>query len=313
MNTIKCILITMLICTSIFGSCQERNTDPLNAKIITSDLTNFCEAYDLSAPIFDPEIFQKFYLDKKSKGLTGFIKNRIVSAEYLTAEMNKRPLYYQSIRQNLNGFNGNKESFISIFVKLKEVYPKATFPPVYFVVGAMNSGGTTSRNGLIIGFEMYGMTDQTYLGEVSDWHKEVLKSVDEIPTIVAHEIIHVQQPNNIFKLSLLEACLREGIADFIAQLICGHHINIHVHEYANPKEQELWNEFKAIMDESDYTGWLYSSTDNRPNDLGYWMGYKIAEAYYKKSKDKLKAIDDMINVKNGRRFLEASHYADKFN
>jgi len=57
---------------------------------------------------------------------------------------------------------------------MKCLYPKATFPPVYFVYGRLTSGGTVSGDGIIIGTEM-------------------LKDLDGITALIAHELIHFQQ------------------------------------------------------------------------------------------------------------------------
>ena len=52
------------------------------------------------------------------------------------------------------------------------------------------------------------------------------------------------------------------------------------------------------MSQEDTKDWLYgnlSDKDDRPTDLGYWMGYKITEAYFNKQEDKHKAIHNIIN------------------
>jgi uncharacterized protein YjaZ len=195
-------------------------------------------------------------------------------------------------------------------VKLKYLYPDAIFPPVYFVIGALSSGGTSSNDGLIIGAEMYGRTPDSPIDELNSWLLTVLKPVNEVPHIVAHELIHFQQ--NYDGSTLLAGSIKEGSADFIAELISGKHINTHVHEFANPREKELWLEFKEKMHEKDFTGWMYSSVKDRPNDLGYWMGYKITKSYYDNQKDKQAAIKEILNIKNFDRFLEKSGYAKKF-
>jgi hypothetical protein len=106
---------------------------------------------------------------------------------------------------------------------LKELYPNAVFPPVYFVIGTLNSGGTSSNDGLIIGTEMYGLTPETPTNELDDWLKTVIKPVADVPHTVAHELIHFQQKYDVG--NLLAASIKEGSADFIAQLISGKHIN----------------------------------------------------------------------------------------
>lgn len=301
------LLLIALLFTVV---CAAQNRDPLKTEIITTDLDNFWIAFEIAKPDFNPEVFQKHYLDKGSKGVQGFIPGRIRSAENLAKRVKGRVNYYSSIKPSTDKIAGMKTEIINSLVKLKDLYPKAIFPPVYFVIGGMSSGGTSSDDGLIIGAEMYGMTPETPKGELNDWLLTVLKPVEDVPHIVAHELIHFQQTYD--GGTLLQASLKEGSADFIAELISGKHINDHVHDFANPKEKELWLEFKEKMLTKNYDGWLYSSAEGRPNDLGYWMGYRIAKAYYDKMPDKKQAIADMLNMKDAVKFLAASGYPEKF-
>jgi uncharacterized protein YjaZ len=67
------------------------------------------------------------------------------------------------------------------------------------------------------------------------------------------------------------------------------------------------------MDNEDYKGWLYSSSNGRPNDLGYWMGYKITKAFYDRAGDKKAAIYEIFHIRDFKAFLKQSGYPDKFN
>jgi hypothetical protein len=291
-------------------SSPAQNKDPLATEIITTDVTNFWIAFDASRPDFGPAPFQKLYIDKGTKGLHDFIKGRITSAERLADVVRSHSKYYESIRPSTDSIPGMAHEIRGSLVKLKEIYPPAIFPPVYFVVGALSSGGTAQSAGLIIGAEMYGLTPTTPRQELNDWLNTVIKPVRDVPHIVAHELVHYQQKYD--GGSLLAACIKEGGADFIAELISGKHINGHVHEFANSREKELWIEFKGRMLKKDYKGWLYSSTEGRPNDLGYWMGYKIVKSYYDHSPDKHKAVDDFMHIRNFEKFLAESKYAEQF-
>ena len=301
-------LLFLLVATSTFS----QNTDPLKIEIITSDLDNFWKAMELAKPDYEAAVFQEHYLDKGSKGIGGFMKGRIESAENLAKYVNHFSEYYASIKTSTDQIPGMEDEIKASLVKLKEYYPKAIFPPVYFVIGTLGSAGTASKDGLIIGAEMHGLTENTPMDKFNNWLKTVLKPVDQIPHIVAHELIHFQQSYNGNK-NLLQASIKEGSADFIAELISGKHINAHVHDFANPKEKELWLEFKERMLEESIEGWLYSSPDGRPNDLGYWMGYKISKAYFDNMEDKKQAVHDILNIKNFKKFLEKSEYSNKFN
>ena len=58
-------------------------------------------------------------------------------------------------------------------------------------------------------------------------------------------------------MSLLGKSLSEGGADFVGELISGGNINPRLHEYGNPREKQLWLEFKKEMNRSDASNWLY--------------------------------------------------------
>jgi hypothetical protein len=303
-----CISI-LLLSLSIIQS-RGQNTDPNATEIITTDLERFWKAMYESGSQANAGILKRMYLIPGSKGIKGFTKGRIKNAEHLAATINSHPKYYYELKASTDSIDGMRQEIIESLVKLKDFYAEAIYPTVYFVVGALNSGGTSTSDGLIIGVDMYGRTSYTDKGELSPWLQSVLSPVNQLPHIVAHELIHFQQ--NYDGSSLLAASIKEGSADFLAELISGYHINGHVHAFANPKEKELWNEFKERMNRDDYTGWLYGASPDRPNDLGYWMGYQITKAYYDQSTDQKKAVKEILNIKDFARFLEQSNYASKF-
>ena len=167
---------------------------------------------------------------------------------------------------------------------------------------------------------MHGKTDDVSLAELSGWKKASVGRIEEIPFIVAHELVHYQQKNALIaslfggEVSLLGKSLSEGGADFVGELIAGGNINPRLHEYGNPREKQLWLEFKKEMDNKDASNWLYQGdkAKDKPADLGYYVGYKIAESYYNKAKDKKQAIKDILEIKDFNHFLKASGYNEKF-
>jgi len=304
------VFLVALGVAAIYSNGASQNKDPLKTEIVTADIANFWAAFDAAKPEFKPEIFQKLYIDKGTKGLRDFTKLKIKNSENLARAVSSHAKYYESIRKSTDSINGMGDQIRRSLARLKDLYPRAIFPPVYFVVGALSSGGTASKSGLLIGAEMYGLTDQTPREELNAWLNSVIKPVWDVPHIVAHELVHFQQ--NYDGRDLLSACIKEGAADFIAELISGKHINGLVHDYANAHEEELWLEFKLKMSGKDWNGWLYSSTGERPNDIGYWMGYQITKSYYEQVSDKVKAVDDILNIRDFDEFLAQSKYAEKF-
>ena len=271
--------------------------NPREARFHIEDIINFWKAFDATRPKFDASEFQKRYIDVGSEGLKGFIKFRIESAKKLTSTIKKNLNYYESVRNSSLSIADKKERFYECFNNLKNIYPEAVFPDVYFVIGRNNTGGTIFNKGLIIGAEKFG-----------EENTESALSINDVDKIVAHELIHFQQkyaPGN----TLLQQCIREGSADFLCKLIAGEHTNVKAHQYGDEHKAELWKEFLEKKDSNDWAGWLYSSKDKtRPKDLGYWMGYKITKAYYDKAADKSKAIREILNIQDFPAFLKESGY-----
>ncbi|UOG72943.1 DUF2268 domain-containing protein [Hymenobacter tibetensis] len=135
-----------------------------------------------------------------------------------------------------------------------------------------------------------------------------------MPNLVTHEMTHnVQQPNDG---TLLGAAIREGMADFVTELVTGFlGNNARLHEYGNAHEQELWTAFRQEMNGTYTKNWLANSeqeTPEKPCDLGYYVGYKICQAYYTKAPNKKQAVAAMLTTKDFRVFLAQSGYALKF-
>ena len=51
-----------------------------------------------------------------------------------------------------------------------------------------------------------------------------------------------------------------------------------------------------------------SASSTRPADLGYYVGYKITQAYYTRQSDKRRALKDILQIGDFAKFLQASGY-----
>jgi hypothetical protein len=269
----------------------EVYADPDSAALITSDIELFWDMYD-RAPRERLEVWlRREYLNRGTQGLRDFIRGRILSAVDLAARIRNDRSRYEAARPSTERVYEMESQIRATFHALKTRYPDAVFPNVYFVVGRFNTGGTVSAAGLLIGAEMY-------------------PDPVRLPMIVAHELIHYQQPPGGESLTLLEQAFREGSADFVGELISGQRMNAAAQEYGRAHEAALWAEFRLVMHGIDAAGWLYGSPPpGRPADLGYFIGYRIAEAYYAQTADKAAALRDILRVRDVERILAASGYA----
>ncbi|HEY0510292.1 MAG TPA: DUF2268 domain-containing putative Zn-dependent protease [Thermoanaerobaculia bacterium] len=305
----SCLVALLLLGSAVAALAQSR--DPDAARIVTDDIDRFWGAFDRAAPELPAQPFEAGYLAPGTTGLKDFVALRIGGAEELAKTLRAHPKYYRSIRESTQRIRTMEPGIRASFYALKYLYPDAVFPDVYFLIGRLTSGGTVSSHGLLIGAEMNGRTPQAPMEELSDWLRQVIKPVDQIPHIVAHELIHFQQKYPDAK-TLLGQAIREGSADFLAELISGSHGNQHIHEFADPREAELWAEFQRKMHGKDFAGWLYSDVEGRPHDLGYWMGYKITKSYYDRAGDKRQAIREILGIQDFDAFLAKSGYAERF-
>ncbi len=297
------------------GNAQQKpNHDPDAAELVFSDIDLFWKAYDSAKPANRTGVLREEYLEKGSLGLKEFTRVRIVSAENLAKTIEKHPKYYASLREPSRKAASYNKAIRDTFHKLKELYEPAVFPNVYFVIGRMNSGGTLTDKGLLIGVDMHGMTKGTPVEELGGWHRVTIKPIEDIPHIVAHELIHYQQKYPRGNSTLLGMAIMEGSADFVGELISGSQINLHLHKYGNARERELWAEFKQQMDGKDLSNWLFQGdrAKGRPADLGYYIGYKICEAYYQQAAHKKEAIKAILEIKDFKEFLKASKYESRF-
>jgi Predicted Zn-dependent protease (DUF2268) len=286
----------LLLNLSAFSFGQAMFTgNPDSSVFLTRDIGNFWKAFDDFRKDTTKNPFGSEYIDIGSPGVKGFIPNRIESAEHLYTIVKQRSADYEKVRISTLRIREKEKQCRSAFYALKYWYPEARYPPVYFVIGAYNSGGTFNEDGLFIGAE-----------KQSD--------INNVPYIVAHELIHFQQKNWMENPTLLQQSIIEGSADFIGELISGRNINQEANDYGNRNEERLCREFVSRMDSANYIDWLYgvSGKDDRPNDLGYWMGYKITEQYFRKSVDKKQAIIEITDIKDYKEFLQKSGFLNNY-
>ena len=222
------------------------------------------------------------------------------AAEYV-ALINRYPKYWESIRANtLKAKNLSKELQEGVD-RLKQLYPELKPAKIYFTVGAMRSGGTAVDSLALIGSEL-AMADSNadiseFEGRSKQWMEFILQTepLQNLVLLNIHEYVHTQQKPISDKL--LYRALYEGVAEYISVMAMGVHSTTPAIAYGknNPIVKE---KFEAEMFYERTYDWLWSNSPNEfeMRDLGYYIGYSIAEGYIKKSADSLKAIKTLIEL-----------------
>jgi len=293
------------------------NSDPGKAKFVTEDIHRFWNAYDqaLKYPAGDVKgVFRSYYFTPASVGMDDYMSLKVNSIDAFVAHILSKPRFYAAIRANTYKVDGFKKDFKKSFQAFKKIYPAAVFPDVYFVIGALTSAGTVSDAGLLIGVNQIALSDDTPLEELSFSQRTRMNKISYMPAIIAHELIHFQQNGMKSDTTTLSYCIKEGMADFIGELISGSNANPNLYAWAKGKEKLIWQRFQADMFENRYANWIangnQATADNLP-DQGYWIGYQICKAYYDRAANKKNAINDMLHIKDYKQFLEQSGWEKK--
>jgi hypothetical protein len=294
---------------------EGRLNDPRHAQLVTTDITRFWRAYDLATrdTAHAEAIYQREYFDKGSEGLRDYFLLRIGTVHDFVRNQRAKPRFYQAIRPSTEKIATMAPQIRAGFVKLKELYPEARFPNVYFVIGRWTSAGTVSSAGMLIGADQLSGTPTTPVEELSAYGRRNLGTLAQLPYVVAHEHIHtIQKPSN--DPSLLKGAINEGMADFLAELTTGHQPNASLQPYGQAHEKEIWADFTKEMAGPTWSNWIGNGSQEtaaKPADLGYFVGYKICQSYYEELADKKQAVHDILNITDYPAFLAKSRYAEK--
>jgi hypothetical protein len=293
---------TVLVLIAMTGAALAQPADAkARAQIRTSDVDLFYRVFDAAHGRPTAEALQHDYIDAGSDAVRQFVPNRIVSGSALATTIAKHRDVYDQARGCMHALPAVKAKLEKAFGRLAAIDRNAEFPPVTILVGRNNSGGTTGKSGVLIGLEVACR---------SSWPQADL--TERLFHLIAHEYGHVEQSaelNDESKpTSVLRQSLIEGGAELIGARISGQASNVHLQRWTRGRVRAIDEQFLAEADSPDISHWLYNGvgTPEQPGDLGYWVGDRIARAYYDKATDKAAALQDLLALKDPRAILAAS-------
>lgn len=296
--TQRCLLA--LACAGAVGVAAA--APPPGPQILSSDASRFYALYDSAGG--KPSTAQlRGYLAEASPGLSELVRARRVTPERIAEAIASDPGLYAHGRSCLAELPAVKQRLVQVFANLQAIYPQATFPPVSVVVGRGRPVGLTSKGGVIIGLEALCAAD--FMNP---------NVQDRFVHVIAHEYVHVQQTTQTDfepgdpRATVLRVSLGEGIAEFITELISGNVGNGRHAAWTRGREVHIESAFALDMDSTNLSAWAYNYKpgSQEPYDLGYWVGYRIAKAYYLQAKDKRGAVRALIQQDNPKTILAAS-------
>jgi hypothetical protein len=290
---------------ALAGAAHASDAAP-RVEVRTDDVERFYRVYDAAHGHPTAAQLQAQYLDPGSAALRQFAVTRVGDAGRLAAAIEKHPEDFERARGCLSALGRTKARLPGVFARMAEIHPASTFPPVTFVIGRGSTGGMTTPSGIVIGLETMCRYD-ILAADVGE----------RFTHIVAHELVHVQQPASQVDAppgsTLLFQALVEGGAEFVAELTSGDVSYGHMKTWTRGKECAIEAAFQADALGADYSKWLYNGfgTPDKPGDLGYWAGYRVAKAYYAHASDKRAAISALLAVdpESAPRILRDSGWA----
>ena len=272
--------------------------------ILTEDVTRFYQVYEAAGGHPSAEQLDRDYLALGSQGLHEFAKLRNVTGARIADTMAKDPALYANARRCLGILPKVKLRLTAAFAKLGRLYPQAKFPPVTLLVGRGRPAAITNPAGVSVGLETLC---------AADFMNPNLE--DRFVHTIAHEYGHIQQPADVQALeagapgaTLLRLSIIEGAAEFTAELISGD-VGYYQHKFwTKGHEAQIEAAFVADEDKTDVSQWLNNGpgTAAKPDDLGYWVGYRIVKSYYEHATDKREALRAIFEMRDPKAFLAKS-------
>lgn len=288
-------------------------------KIFTSDITTFWAAYDSiqKATNNKSEILENLFLSKKTEGLNAFMQiKKFDSEDYLTA-IEQYPQFWNSIRPNTLIDPKKLKTLKKALTKFKKLYPNNSKGNIYYTIGTLKSGGTTNNEDLLLGIEKIVGNANTIVLEFENENLQKMFQFSKTTTIeqvTIHEFVHTFQKDG--EINVLSKAIKEGSCDFVAELTLNKKFNAHYIDFGFKNYEQVKSQFKSEMFSQNFGNWFYNSDTSKNPDLGYFVGYVISKKFYENSKDKKKAIKDIIELDFNSelsvlQFLEKSKYFDE--
>lgn len=296
--------LLMLLLALALTQCKNRNST--TQQVVTTDIHNFWEAYDLITATSDSaaqyQYLDSLFIQRGTPGLQGVMQARNYSPQEYLHAINHYPKFWASIRPNMQLADKLSEELQGGIEKFREIYPDLKPAKIYFTVGAFRTGGTTIDSTVMIGSEISLADSTTVTSEFPEnlAHLKTHFATNPNKHLVflnVHEYVHTQQNPRVF--NILSLTLYEGVAEFVAHKALGKPSPIPQIEFGKKHAQRIREVYETEM---FYNNLLYKWLDgSAPNefgmrDLGYYVGYQICENYYEQAADKAQAIKTMIEL-----------------
>jgi len=301
MRTLNIFLFCFFLASII--ACKSPKS--LSDNVVTSDIDLFWKAYDQIVlekdSLIQATLLDSMYLQKGTIGLKKIVEARNYTAGDYLELIQKYPKFWESIRGNTLKAKDLANDLNEGILKLKAIYPDLKPAKIYFTVGAMRTNGTTKDSLVLIGSELAMGDPNTNISEFEGGMKEWLVNfygtnpMESLVLLNVHEYVHTQQDPT--PDLLLYQVLHEGIAEFVSVKAMGVPSSTPAIEFGKMHPEVKAKFEEELFFERSYE-WIWSSAPNDfdMRDLGYYIGYSIAENLYDDAWNKERALKQLIEL-----------------
>ncbi len=274
--------------------------------VSAEDIPRFWAAYDTVRTLSDTAAqhtaFRRIYIAPGSPGLVSLMQARRYTAEQYVAAITNYPRFWQSVRANTLRAPSHALAIDRGIARLRVLYPALRPAQVYFAIGALRTNGTTLDGRVLIGAEL-ALADSTAVTDelpANSSHLRPFFNANPARNVVqlnVHEVVHTQQRAHPYRL--LHRSLYEGIAEYVSVYALGTLSSAPAIAYGRANRVRVRDRFaQQLLSPAAIDEWLYNSVDNEfgVRDLGYYVGYAIAEGVVARAADASAAIATLIEL-----------------
>jgi hypothetical protein len=301
-----------VLCLAVLLAACASGPQPAPAaskpSFILEDAVRFAEVFARLSSVGDSATFlDTAYIARGTPGLRAYQARYPLSGAGLANAIRRFPQDYASVGLRARWLATQDDTLRRVLQQYSRVVPGAVMLPVYFVVGEHFGVNSGSEAGPLMSIE--------------NGAAQVERAT--LPEFIAHEMTHIQQFSAIglaryrelyiSRPWLLGVIVREGIAEFVAELVTGHVTQPRAKEYFERNARPLWTELEGLVCAADNGDWVGAPTRDptRPRSVGYAIGAEIARMYYRAARNKSEALRTLISSDDYTSIFLASGFAEK--
>jgi hypothetical protein len=303
MRVMQWLPLAALLSGATIATAQPATT------VITTDVDHFWEAFDRIAATTDTAtqraLLSTFFLDKASPGQRAMIAARRYTPDQYLHAIRSYPKFWRSIRANMMTAAQQAAAIDRGVEQLRKLYPALVPATVYFTVGAFRSPGTIAEGQVLIGSE-FALGDSTV--DTSEFPPAMenmapyfaANPIRSLVQLAVHEYVHTQQRDD--RYVLLNRSLYEGVAEYLSVLATGQPSSAPAIAYEPQHRVQIAERFTPqLLSRTAVDRWLYNDRSNEfgMRDLGYAVGYAIAQGVLARASDRSAAIAQLITLAPG--------------